>query len=541
MAEGQALVEADEFFAPMSADMIDSLVGQYHHARKKTEAVAGMMNSPDYAGVEHWFVEGNCRDSRYGTPHLVGRLFNLDGALAALNASFWDRALKMTDVLDCMPQKRRDEWYEHIREHKAPEFTEDVVRATLGDLMIGRAKFFAERVDGIFQALSRTHVTNRPEGFSKRMIISGAISSYGTIDSSRAGYINDLRCIIAKFMGRDEPRHGATDAVIRAVRMRNGEWAEIDGGALRMRIYNGVGTAHLEVHPDMAWRLNGILASLYPAAIPASFRTKPKPQLKERKLMARPLPFAVIDLLACMKPALIRHKGTANSRWQDYHTEIKNTLQFGYGECDRFAKTEAERVLEAIGGARVQGYWQFDYHPGEVLEHIVCSGCIPDQKSFQFYPTPEGLARRVVELAEIGSGHVCLEPSAGTGGLADLMPKDRTRCVEVSQLRCDILSAKGFPLVSCDDFLAWAGLPGHHGYDRVAMNPPFSDGRWQDHLEAAASLVKAVGRLVAILPSGARQKVDMPGWSLEWHGPFDNEFAGASVSVLILVAERGAA
>lgn len=46
------------------------------------------------------------------------------------------------------------------------------------------------------------------------------------------------------------------------------------------------------------------------------------------------------------------------------------------------------------------------------------------------------------------------------------------------------------------------------------------------------------GRLVAILPSGARNSFTLPGFSLQWHGPFDNQFPGASVSVVILVAER---
>ena len=30
--------------------------------------------------------------------------------IAALNAAYWSKALAFTDVLDCMPQKRRDDW-----------------------------------------------------------------------------------------------------------------------------------------------------------------------------------------------------------------------------------------------------------------------------------------------------------------------------------------------------------------------------------------------------------------------------------------------
>jgi hypothetical protein len=45
---------------------------------------------------------------------------------------------------------------------------------------------------------------------------------------------------------------------------------------VRIRIYRGVGTAHLEINPEIAYRLNGVLANLYPLAIPAQFRARPK-------------------------------------------------------------------------------------------------------------------------------------------------------------------------------------------------------------------------------------------------------------------------
>lgn len=69
------------------------------------------------------------------------------------------------------------------------------------------------------------------------------------------------------------------------------------------------------------------------------------------------------------------------------------------------------------------------------------------------------------------------------------------------------------------------------------MNPPFSRGRWAQHLQAAASLLSDNGRLVASLPASARHADVLPGWRLEWSRDFDNEFAGTSISVVILSAE----
>ena len=540
--DGELLSVGDEFFAPMPSDLVDGLVGQYNAARASVEAMAEAVRAGSNASVLHYFVEGNVKDQRHSMPTTVDALFRVEGAIAQLNADYWSRALRMTDVMDYMPQARRDEWHDQIRNPEGrkanrhtnekelpalPEFEEATVRSTLNALLHNRATFLAERVDGIFRALSRTHVTNQPQGFGKRMIIAN-VFGYQT-----HGHINDLRCVIAKFMGRDEPKHGATDPVIKAARRQNGEWMPVDGGALRVRVYGGVGTAHLEVHPDMAWRLNAILASLYPAAIPSQFRTKPKRKVKDFELFDRPLPFAVIDLLAGMRQESEKLEG-----WPERYKEVPNARRFDYGQRDKAATAEAEKVLQALGAVKVKHYWQFDYNPTEVLDAVVCSGRIPDQKSHQFYPTPPSVAEFAASVAGIEDHHGVLEPSAGIGGLADYLPKLQTTCVEISPLHCQVLEAKGFKVIEAD-FLKWA--PGQAAADRIVMNPPFSEGRWQAHLQAAADMLKPDGRLVAILPASAKGKDLLPGWSLEWARTFDNEFAGTSVSVVVLIAQRATA
>jgi 16S rRNA G1207 methylase RsmC len=90
------------------------------------------------------------------------------------------------------------------------------------------------------------------------------------------------------------------------------------------------------------------------------------------------------------------------------------------------------------------------------------------------------------------------------------------------------------------DFIKWADDAQRQGrrWDRIVMNPPFSDGRAQAHIEAAAQLLAPGGRLVAVLPAGVRGKEVLPGLRHEWSGPHHNAFAGTSVSVAILVATR---
>lgn len=524
---------AGEFFAPASTDLVDGLMGQYRSMRRRVEEMAAMMVG-ETAGAFRYFLDGNGSDSRWSAPS-VERLFQLDGAIAALNAAYWAKAINLTDVLDAMPQARRNEWDKSIREMSTPEFDEDTVRATLQDLLLSRSKFFAERVDGIFRSLSGEHVTNSPMGFGKRMIISHLLSSYGSTNHDRVGYINDLRCVIARFMGRGEPKWNASAQVVEVARQeRRGEWLTLDGGALRLRAYK-CGTAHLEVHPDMAWRLNCVLAQLYPNAIPSEFRQKPKKKVKEFEMIKRPLPFSVLEAIDDLEPACRFEK---SDDWRNPHRRIRieNAVQFSYRAKEKAGFEEAQRILASLGGVLTKdGHWQFDYPPGDVLSEIKCSGCLPDQKTHQFYPTPERLARIAVELAEIGPDDTCLEPSAGVGGIADFLPAERMRCIEISDLHCKVLQAKGYDALRAD-FLDWCTRT-RDRFDRVVMNPPFSEGRAQAHLEAAAALVNSGGRLVAILPASMRGKCLLPGWDHTWSEVYSGEFAGTGVSVAILTAE----
>lgn len=544
MSQAVVITEAGEFFAPTSTDLVDGLVAEYRKDRQRIESVDEFLSGDGFHKALGYYIAGNSEElyGMRGTP-ATERMFRLDGAIKALNAAHWDKALRLTDVHDYMPAGRREEWFEQIEKMQTPDFEEDTVRATLGTLLAQRMDFLAEKVDGIFQALSRTHVTNQPEGFSKRMILTGVTNDYGGYARQQTGHINDLRQVVAKFMNRDEPGYHASYRLVEIARAQHrGEWLDVDGGALRVRCYLN-GNAHIEIHPDIAWRLNQILAHLHPMAIPSRFRTKPKKvrKVREHVLMDRPLPFAVLDLLDQMKrvrTATVR--GYCGEPMEPVTTN-PNTLEFPYGGWSKHVVQEASRVLSAIGGVQMRtggsSWWEFDYPPVEVIKRIVIEGAIPDHKSHQFYPTPERLALRAVELADIGPEDAVLEPSAGTGGLADhIADPSKLVCVEVSPLHCAVLESKGYNVEQAD-FLQWGA---GQRFDRIVANPPFSEGRWQAHLEHAASMLSDGGRLVAILPASAKGKDLLPGFNLTFDGPYSNEFSGTSVSVVIVVAEKAA-
>ena len=548
------LVEPSVFYAPAKSDAIDGLVGRYRAERAKVEELAALAGDANYSGVMGYFINGNMADDKMRGHNDASRLFRLEGAVAALNARFWQEAMALSKVYDFMPQARRDEWNQMIRNPEGvkapklsfhelqsgreqkewaiapiPEFDEEVVRDTIFNLLNSRGKFLAERIEGIFKSLSQDHVTNCPQGFSKRMILNYMVDGFGMSNYRQAGLVSDLRCVIARFMGVDEPGYRDASGLIKQARETPGEWLVIDGGAIKIRVYKK-GTAHLEVHPDMAWRLNAMLASLHPNAIPAELRRKPTRRPKERDwpTIQRPLPESVLRALADLRQA----SKPCEDDFRGRRDIIPNAYCLPYG-----GGVEAGEVLVMLGAKLNGSHYQFSYNAWPVIRHVVAFGVVPDRASHQFYPTPDGLAARVVEFADIKPGMCCLEPSAGIGRIADLMPKG-TVCVETADIFCRVLEAKGYHTINAD-FLMWAKAQGRV-YDRVVMNPPFSEGRWQAHLFAASELVADKGVLVAILPPTCMNRQILPAdkWDVQFSDVIANAFADTSVSVVMMKAMR---
>lgn len=120
-----------------------------------------------------------------------------------------------------------------------------------------------------------------------------------------------------------------------------------------------------------------------------------------------------------------------------------------------------------------------------------------------FFPTPESRARHIVELADIEPGMKVLEPSAGNGMLADAAKAQGAdvETVELASDLRDILKEKGHEVVG-DDFLAFNGK----GYDRIVMNPPFSNDMDIDHVRHAYDMLKPGGKMVAVMSSMAGER-----------------------------------
>ena len=166
------------------------------------------------------------------------------------------------------------------------------------------------------------------------------------------------------------------------------------------------------------------------------------------------------------------------------------------------------------------------------------------------YPTPEHVAERVVELADVGPGMAVLEPSAGTGRLLDpLFNADGTdvrnaggRLVAVelnARLAHTLRTTYAAADVRHGDFLEMNGELGE--FDRVVMNPPFDRGADVKHVLHALAKLKPGGRLVSVVADGPRQREKLQPLASAWielpAGTFAE--AGTSVNTAIVVIDRG--
>lgn len=187
------------------------------------------------------------------------------------------------------------------------------------------------------------------------------------------------------------------------------------------------------------------------------------------------------------------------------------------GQLDRKLYVRTNEVLEAAGGKwnKKAKAHLFDGDAAEAVDSLVLTGQYTKARDldaeFGFFETPDELARRVVDEAEISEGHTVLEPSAGLGAIAKHIPFEfGSTLVESDADRAKFLTG-AFPAhhVICADFLNWT--PGENipaKFDRIVMNPPFARRADIKHITRAASLLAPGGVLVAIASASVMFRTD---------------------------------
>lgn len=121
-----------------------------------------------------------------------------------------------------------------------------------------------------------------------------------------------------------------------------------------------------------------------------------------------------------------------------------------------------------------------------------------------YFPTPAALVSRMIEAADLPDGARVLEPSAGSGAIADALRDagHSVLCVEIWGTLADILERKGHRVIAGGFLDPETFGSSDKDFDAVLMNPPFENGKDCDHVRFAYDLLRPGGVLVAIMGAG---------------------------------------
>lgn len=173
------------------------------------------------------------------------------------------------------------------------------------------------------------------------------------------------------------------------------------------------------------------------------------------------------------------------------------------GQLDRKLYERVNQVLTSIGGkwktARKAHIFP-DMEHIQSLELALGTGAYIDPKDLGFFPTPEAVVRRALNLADLRPGQRMLEPEAGRGNFAVPMLQiagnpDLVTVCEMLPSNLKHLRSLGFTQVVEGDFLRQEPAP---IFDRIVMNPPFERGADIAHIQHASRFLAPGGTLTAI-------------------------------------------
>lgn len=179
-------------------------------------------------------------------------------------------------------------------------------------------------------------------------------------------------------------------------------------------------------------------------------------------------------------------------------------------QLDRKMYVDVNKILELMGGKwkRAKKAHEFNEDPTDLLETVLLTAEITDKKKeFQFFETPKELAIKMIEMLEVERGDNILEPSAGQGAIADLLPYNAELgiepfLIELDKDNYDILKEKKY-IAQNRDFLECSlddkFKDNISSFSKIIMNPPFSKNQDIKHIMHAYSLLKEKGILVSIV------------------------------------------
>lgn len=159
---------------------------------------------------------------------------------------------------------------------------------------------------------------------------------------------------------------------------------------------------------------------------------------------------------------------------------------------------EVRKALLNAGAKYKKNTFIFNSDAQPFIDRLCSGESVNIKKEFQFFPTPDHLADKLVELAEINSFDDVLEPSAGQGAIVKAIQRSRNSMTvygcEIMPENCQVLDQiQGFELLG-HDFITECDTQ----FDRIIANPPFSKNQDIDHIRKMYDCLNPGGRIVTI-------------------------------------------
>lgn len=174
-------------------------------------------------------------------------------------------------------------------------------------------------------------------------------------------------------------------------------------------------------------------------------------------------------------------------------------------QLDRKLYQEVAKAIEGIGGKWNKKFNGFVFDSNlnlqEKFERIQGGESVNLKKEFQFFPTPEKIAKKMVDLLELNpnSFYEILEPSAGKGNLVKAISengfKGNLTVVELNKDFEEYLKNLNIDKIIISDFLELDFDDSR--FDRIIANPPFTKNQDIDHIKRMYDLLNENGILVS--------------------------------------------
>lgn len=168
-------------------------------------------------------------------------------------------------------------------------------------------------------------------------------------------------------------------------------------------------------------------------------------------------------------------------------------------QLDRKLYVSVDKALKALGGqwSKKEKAHVFNVDPADLIEQLLQTGeYIDAKKEFQFFETPDELAKYMAIMADIDINDTVLEPSAGRAGIAKHLrdycrDADQLSVVELNPDNRKFLIEDGYNLIG-DNFLDIK-----YEFDIIVANPPFSKQQDIDHVNHMLDL--AMKKVVSVM------------------------------------------